>query len=210
MARYQRPKLNIDANDLWSAACAAYRINGKYTKVIDDDGGETNRQIVDRLLADTSLITEADRAQGEQVRKYYQAFTFKVLQGKKLSEFENNAMVISNRDIIEDTYDVAVVTSLPASYQRGIQRDIQNRKLENASGGFIGNIGNRVKIDIEVVRSSYSPTWNVYFISGITSGDQAVFFSYREPVVIGKSISLQGTVKAHRENSTQLNRVKMI
>jgi len=39
---------------------------------------------------------------------------------------------------------------------------------------------------------------------------QAVFFSHRNGIQPGKLIVAEGTVKAHRDNSTQLNRVKVI
>ena len=224
MARYQRPVLNLDADTVWSAACAAQRINGEYVKAVtsyvtNEDilpeseqtpPKEINRDIINRLVADPSQITDADRVQAEAVRKYYKAFTFKILQGKMLSEFDNNAMVIANRDVIESTYDVAVIASLPASYERAVKRDTLNRKIESASGGFVGRVGDKVNLRVEVVRSVFSQQWNVYFITGITSDDQPVFFSYREAIPNGKSIVAQGTVKAHRENTTQLNRVSII
>jgi hypothetical protein len=211
MARYQRPVLNLQADDVWGAACAAQRINGSYVKYIPDgEQGETNRQMIDNFLANTDLITEADREQGKLVRTYYKGLTFKILQGKKLNDFDNTAMVIANRDVIESTYDVAVIASLPSCYERSVARDNINRKLENASGGYIGRIGDKIKVNVEVVRSSYSQQWNVYFVSGVTNDDQAVFFSYKQPIDAGKLIIAQGTVKAHRGNSTQLNRVKVI
>jgi hypothetical protein len=211
MARYQRPVLNLDASDVWGAACAAQRINGAYLKTIEEGvNTETNRQIVDNFLANTDLITEADREQGEAVRKYYKGFTFKILQGKKLNDFDNTAMVIANRDVIESNYDVAVIASLPSCYERAVKRDNANRKLEQARGGFIGSIGSKVKINVEVVRSVFSQQWGVFFVSGVTPEDQAVFFSYREAIPVGKLIIAEGTVKAHRDNNTQLNRVKVI
>jgi hypothetical protein len=224
MARYQRPVLNLDADTVWSAACAAQRINGEYVKAVtsyvtNEDilpeseqtpPKEINRDIINRLVADPSQITDADRVQAEAVRKYYKAFTFKILQGKMLSEFDNNAMVISNRDVIESNYDVAVIASLPASYERAVKRDSLNRKIESASGGFVGRVGDKVNLKVEVIRSVFSQQWNVFFITGITTDDQPVFFSYREAIPTGKSIVAQGTVKAHRDNSTQLNRVKLV
>jgi hypothetical protein len=224
MARYQRPVLNLDADTVWSAACAAQRINGEYVKAVtsyvtNEDilpeseqtpPKEINRDIINRLIADPSQITDADRVQAEAVRKYYKAFTFKILQGKMLSEFDNNAMVISNRDVIESNYDVAVIASLPASYERAVKRDNLNRKIDSASGGFVGRVGDKVKLTVEVVRSVFSQQWNVFFITGITTDDQPVFFSYRETIPTGKTIVAQGTVKAHRDNSTQLNRVKLV
>jgi len=206
-----KPVINFQADDVWSAACAAQRINGSYLKYIEEGKtGETNRQIIDNFLANTDLITQADREQGELVRKYYKGLTFKILQGKKLNDFDNTAMVIANRDVIENSYDVAVIASLPSCYERAVQRDTINRKLENASGGFIGRPGDKVKVNVEVVRCTFSQQWMTHFISGVTTDDQAVFFAYKQPIAIGKLIIAEGTVKAHRDNSTQLNRVKVI
>lgn len=211
MARYQRPVLNLQADDVWAAACAAQRINGAYLKTIEEGKNtETNRQIMDNFIANTDLITEADREQGQAVRTYYKGFTFKILQGKKLNEFDNTAMVIANRDVIESTYDIAVIASLPSCHERAVKRDTVNRKLESASGGFIGRVGDKVKVNVEVVRCVFSQQWMTHFVSGVTTDDQAVFFAHKQPINIGKLIVAEGTVKAHRDNSTQLNRVKVI
>ena len=211
MARYQRPVLNLVADDVWSAACAAQRINGAYLKIVEEGKNtETNRQIMDNFIANTDLITEADREQGELVRTYYKGLTFKILQGKKLNDFDNTAMVIANRDVIESTYDVAVIASLPSCYERAVKRDTINRKLETASGGLVGRVGQKVKVNVEVVRSNYSQQYGVYFVSGVTTDDQAVFFSYRNGIDAGKLIIAEGTVERHGENITQLNRVKVI
>ena len=223
MARYQRPVLNLVADDVWAAACAAQRINGDYVKMVTSyatneeilpnslqtPAKQTNRMIMDRLLADQSEITEADREQAKLVRGYYKGLTFKILQGKKLSDFDNTAMVIGNRDVIESTYDIAVIASLPSCYLRAVERDNKNRKLENARGGLIGRVGDKVKVNVEVVRSSFSQQYNVYFVSGVTTDDQAVFFSYKQPIDSGKLIIAEGTVKRHGDNTTQLNRVKV-
>ncbi len=211
MARYVRPVLNLQADDVWAAACAAQRINGAYLKTIEEGKNtETNRQIMDNFIANTDLITDADREQGQLVRTYYKGFTFKILQGKKLNEFDNIAMVIANRDVIESTYDIAVIASLPSCYVRAIKREADNLKLENASGGFVGKIGDKVKITIEVIRSVYSQQYGIYFVSGVTVDDQAVFFSFKQAIDSGKIIIAEGTVKSHRGNNTQLNRVKII
>lgn len=214
MPKYQKPVLNLVADDVWSAACAAQRINGAYVKNLTDvaegQNAATNRILIDQHLANLSFITEADREQGQLVRKYYKALTFKILQGKKLNEFDNNAMVIANRDVIESNYDIAVIASLPSCYERAVKRDNMNRKLESATGGFIGNIGDKVQVSLEVVRTVFSQQWNVYFVSGVTSEDQAVFFSNKESFDSGTYLTIKGTVKSHRDNTTQLNRVKVL
>ena len=218
MPKYQKPVLNFNADDVWSAACQAQQVNGAYVKLSvlsESDPSmdrKSNRQLVESLLSDTTQITDENREQGKKVRKYYQAFTFKILKGIKLSEFDNTAMLISNRDVINDNYDVAVIASLPSCYERGVKRDNVDQRVKFATGGDIGNISDKVTVTIEVLKTVYSQKWNTNYFTGITSDDQVVFFAYNGTgkLDIGDTYTIQGTVKAHRDNSTQLNRVKFI
>jgi hypothetical protein len=212
----KKVSVNYNADDVWSAACAAQRINGSYVKlsvVSESDPATTklsNRIIVEQLLADTFLITDEDREQGVKVRAFYQAYTFKILQGKQLSDFDNTAMLIANRDVITGNYDVAVIASLPSCYERGVVRQSADQRINFATGGFIGKANDKVTASIEVLKSVFSMKWNTNYVTGITTDDQVVFFAYKEALDIGKVLEIQGTVKAHRDNSTQLNRVKVI
>ena len=216
MAKYQKPVLNFNSDDVWSAACQAQRINGAYVKlsmISESDPKITslaNRQIIESLLADPFTITDEDREQGKKVRSFFQAYTFKILQGKRLSEFDNTAMLIANRDVITSAYDVAVIASLPSSYERGIKKQSVEQRINFARGGFIGSPGNKVSTAIEVLKSVYSVTWNTHYITGINGDDQVVFFAFKEELPVGKFFDIYGTVKAHRDNSAQLNRVKVI
>ena len=162
------------------------------------------------MLTDTFSITDEDREQGLKVRAFYQALTFKILQGKHLNEFDNNAMVISNRDVITNNYDLAVIASLPSCYERGVVRQSADQRINFATGGFIGKVGDKIKLEIEVIKCTYSQIYNVFFVTGISTNDQPVFFSYKEKVPTGDTMNIAGTVKAHRDNITQLNRVKVI
>ena len=208
--------VNYSADDVWSAACAAQRINGSYIKlsiISESDPATTklsNRMIVGQLLVDPSGITEQDREQGKKVRAFYQALTFKILQGKQLGDFDNTAMLISNRDVITGNYDVAVIASLPSCYERGVVRQTADQRVNFATGGFIGKANDKVTLSIEVLKSVYSQKWMTNYVTGITSDDQVVFFAYKQPLEINKNLTISGTVKGHRDNSTQLNRVKVI
>ena len=216
MARYQKPVLNLSADKVWGAAVAAQRINGSYVKLsvlteADKASNKlSNRQLIESFMVDSSLITDEDMEQGKKVRAFYQAYTFKILQGKQLSDFDNTAMLISNRDIITDNYDVAVIASLPSCYERGVVRQSVDQRVKFATGGFIGAVGNKVSTSVEVLRSVYSYTYNVNFVTAITSDDQVVFFAYKKELEAGKVYDIYGNVKAHRDTTTQLNRVKVI
>ena len=214
--RTQKVVVNYNADNVWSAACAAQRINGSYIKlsvVSESDPATTklsNRMLVEQLLADLSGITDEDREQGVKVRAFYQAYTFKILQGKQLSDFDNTAMLIANREVITGTYDLAVIASLPSCYERGVKRQTVDQRVNFSTGGFIGAVGNKVSTSVEVLRSAFSQTYNVNFITGINSDDQVVFFAYKKDLEAGKMYDIYGTVKGHRDNTTQLNRVKVI
>jgi hypothetical protein len=218
MARYQKPVVNYNADDVWGAAVAAQRINGKYVKlsmISESDptiNQQSNRQIVNSFLADPFTITDEDREQGKQVRTFFQAFTFKILQGKALNEFNNTAMLIANRDVITSDYDVAVITSLPSSYERGVKQQNIDQRINFARGGYVGSVGNKIQVDnIEVLKCVYSEKWGTHFATCITNEDQVLFFAIKNKLEIGKTISIQGAVKSQRNpNTTQLNRVKVI
>lgn len=209
---YKKPvPLNLAADDVWAAACQAQRLNQGYIKVSEDaPAGQTNRNLVMQYIMDPSKITDEDREQGKQVRKFFQAYTFKILKGIKLSEFDNTAMLLANRDTIDTNYDLAVITSLPATYERGIKRQTVDQRIAFAKGGYISIVGNKVSPTIEVLKSFYSQNWNTNYITGITSDDQVLFFAFKQPLEVGKMYDLYGTVKVHRDNVTQLNRVKVL
>ena len=210
--------LNLNADDVWAAACQAQRTNGAYVKLsvlTEDDKSQnklSNRQIIESLMVDTTLITDLDREQGLKVRAFYQALTFKILQGKHLSEFDNTAMVIANRDVITSNYDVAVIASLPASYERGVKQQTVDQRINFARGGYIGSVGNKVSVDnVEVLKCVYSEKWGTHFATCLTNEDQVLFFAIKNKLEVGKTISIQGTVKSQRNpNTTQLNRVKVV
>jgi catabolite regulation protein CreA len=216
MARYQKPVLNLVADNVWGAACQAQRINGSYVKLsilTEEDKSSnklSNRQMIETFMVDSSLITEEAMEQGKKVRAFYQALTFKILQGKQLNDFDNTAMLIANRDVITSNYDVAVIASLPSCYERGVKRQTVDQRINFARGGFIGQVGKKVSTSVEVLRSVYSQTYNVNFVTGINSDDQAVFFAYKKELEVGKMYDIYGNVKAHRDTTTQLNRVKVI
>ena len=216
MARNQDPVFTFNADDVWAAACAAQRINGSYVKlamISESDPSLTklsNRMLAMQLLTDPFSITDEDREQSKKVRAFYQALTFKILQGKKLNEFDNNAMVLSNRDVISSNYDFAVICSLPSCYERGVVRQSVEQRISFAKGGYISAVGNKVSTSVEVLRCVFSQKWMTNFVTGITSDDQVVFFAYKSELPVGKMFDIYGTVKAQRDNTTQLNRVKVL
>jgi hypothetical protein len=90
------------------------------------------------------------------------------------------------------------------------KRDETERRVQWARGGSVGVVGEKVTLNIEVLKSIWSQKWNIWFITGVTLEDQVVFFSCKENFDVGTHLTITGNVKGDRDNSTQLNRVKVI
>jgi hypothetical protein len=212
--RNRQPQVTYSTDVVFAAACYADRINGgNYVKFSTDSLGNivaTNRELMFKALEDNTVITQADRDAGEAVRKYYHSFTFKILKGVRLSEFDNTAMLIANKEEVTGNYDVAVAAALPSCHRRAVARDQADAKVNFARGGLIGKVGDKVTASVEVTKAVFSQQWGVFFLTAITDQDQPVFFAYKKQVAAGTTLKIQGTVKAHRDNTTQLNRVKVI
>lgn len=215
---YRKPSapkqtISFTADDVWSAAWQAYVTNDKqYIKAIAPgvEGHQTNRLIAEQLLANPEQITEESRQVGGVMRRYFQGLTFKLIEGKQLTPFMQSAFDAANKNEIISKYDLAVIVSLPATYEKSTKRDDTNRRIQWARGGYIGSVGDKTEQRIEIVKRLWSEKWNTWYITGITEADQVLFFAYKKDTEIGSYVTIQGVVKAHRDNSTQLNRVKVI
>jgi len=222
MPRQSKVRKQYDTMLVLSAACAAFRVNGnKYVKydleenVFVNDKGEvvkytTNRQLVETYIEQPEHIMDIDRDMAEKVRSYWNGKTFKLLTGEYMSDFERNMLALLQKETVTEGYDVAVLASMPNSYQANLQRDQRDRRVKHSQGGYIGTVGERIKTQVEVLKCVYSQKWFTYFVTGITSSDQAVFFSYKEEVAVGNVLNIVGTVKRQDNNQTQLNRVKVL
>ena len=210
------------AETVWAAAAYAHRINGgDYLKdpeyARDADGQWTgnvlrlrNRDVMRQALGDDGLITDTDRDLGNRARDYIsKQILVKALKGT-LSEFEQSLQrVVAMTEF--DEWNCRVELAMVASQIRGYEQAVQVEKaMEGIRSEPVADVGAKVDTDITVVKSVYSQNYGVYFITAVTADRRAVFFSYRERLAHGHQCRVRGTVKGHRENSTQLNRVKIV
>ena len=212
MARFQRPSYNTV--DVFAAACAATRVNGgylKYTETNDESGTSklANKVLIRQFLDGTFDVRDSDREQGEKVMQHCRSLTFKLLTDKRLSEFEQNMLSIVEKETLDSNYDIAIVSSLPNTYNRSEYRRAVDTRIRETEGVF-GTVGERVQVTAEVVKSYFSEQWGTNFITAITDDNKQVFFAYKQSLTVGDNINIDGKVKAHRDNSTQLNYVKIV
>ena len=214
-------KYSVD--DVWGAAVAAQRVNGEYIKedkinITEDGTHETikkrNRDIMMDFLAVPGSITDEDRATGQECRRFLQNdLTFRALKGQ-LSAFDASVSKVvaveEEFDTVQHRLELAVVACLPQSHQRALVRQSIQDRVRNASGGYVGNVSDKVALDAEIVSANWSNTYNIFWVTAITQDNRALFFSYKSQLNSGIQIKLVGTVKAHRDNKTQLNRVKVL
>ena len=212
-------------DNVWGAAIAAQRINGSYVKetqykvdpemssntVIDK---RRNRDIMLDILANPAQLTVEDIAQGQECRKFLQNdITFRALKNK-LTEFDGSVSkvlaVTEEFDTVKHKLELAVVACLPQSHARSLERQAVQERVRQTSGAVIGNPGDKVQLAVEIVKSNYSQQWNTWYATAVTADNSAVFFAYRQELARGATHTIVGTVKAHRDGSTQLNRVSII
>lgn len=218
-SRAKQPTETWSADTVWAAAAYAQRINGSYLKedvvqYIDESPVVVNRSskaLMRSALADQSLISQEDITVGQDARDWHKKNLLVKALKTPLNDFEQSVAKVSNQDEFNDTQrlELAVTASQ-------IQSFIVNRRLAEAnsridrSAGFLGEVGAKIGCDLEVIRCTFSERYGCFFVSGITSANQAVFFSYRSKLNPGVTIKVVGTVKAHRDDSTQLTRTKIV
>lgn len=216
-------QVGYSVSDVWAAACAAQRINGGYYKehVFSQDENyrpqiikRKNRDIMMEFLENPHQLLVEDVEAGEQVRDFLQKdLTFRAIKGK-LTEFDSatsKCLAVQDRFYtVSHRYELAVVAALPNSVRRQEQRQNADNRMQFAQGGFVGKPGDKITTNIEVVRAVYSQQYNIFWIRAITDQDQPVMFSNKEKFDVGANLTIQGKVKAHRDNLTQLNYVKVL
>jgi len=203
----------VNAELLWSAACTAYRLNGGYLKSPEVIGDQvirpTNREIVRRALADTAMITDADRELAQNCRRHMAtAVTMQALK-TELGEWARITAKVCDLDTVDSIYHFSVITAMPHSYVKQLKKETVDARLARCQG-IIGKIGDKVELAVEIVRSNYSAKFNTWFISAITKDNYSVYFAYREELESDTHVAIRGTVKRHNDRSTQLNRVKIV
>jgi hypothetical protein len=210
-------------SDVWAAACAAQRHNGSYLKenIYHHDDGQPvntikirNRDIMMQYLQNPERLLVEDVEAGEELRRWLQNdLTFRALKDQ-LTDFDSAAKkCLAVKDkfyTVGHRYELAVIAALPNSFFRAKAREKCQDRLAETSGQCIGIVGDKMMLDIEVIRIAFSKNWNVNFVTAITKENHAVFFSFKQNVDVGTHHTIMGTVKAHKDGQTQLNRVSII
>jgi predicted P-loop ATPase len=214
MAKRQRPTLDLTADQVWAAACAAYRVNGGYFKQpeVTDQGvitRPTNRELVHQYLAEPSSVTADDLEQGRKCRQdLLKQATMSALKNRA-TEWDLLTAEMAGLDTITTDYQLSVITAMPKSHSQNLARETVDSRLAYCDSDPVGRIDERVEITGQVVRSNYSNQYNTHYVTVITDTNRQAFFAYRERIEPGANIKICGRVKRHADRATQLSRVKI-
>jgi hypothetical protein len=203
----------VSADLVWSAACAAYRINGGYFKEPETIGDQvirpTNRAVVRQALDNPSLINDADRELAQNCRQHLATSVTMQALRSELGEWARITAKVCELDTVTSLYDFSVITAMPHSYVKQLKKESVDARLARCDG-LSDRLGNKVELAVEIVRNNYSAKYNTWFVSAVTADNQAVYFAYREAMQPDTHVTIRGTIKRHTDSATQLNRVKLV
>lgn len=212
------------ARDAWSAAAAATRINGEYfkedlLKYVEGQGlvcaTTANKNMVRKMLEEGAGWTDEDVARGAEACAYWQGGLIKIMAGTANS-FEISAISIAGKDTIESAYDLAVLSSLVASAERGVKRDEVNYAKSLSNSVFVGKVGEHFQLaNTEVIANHFVQGFYKWRVEAKCEGNLYTWWSDKD-YKAGDVINIKGKVKAHIVDRntgakvTQLNYVKEV
>jgi hypothetical protein len=210
----------VTAEQVWAFAATADRINdGQYVKEDQrsTDGQcvirEANKHMLRRWLREDYCgeDTAEDREQGLAARAWHRGQLLMTALKRPLSGFEEtlNRVVGLDEFALEiNQLEIAIVASQIRTYRTGVAHE---KRMWGTDTSPMAAVGTKVECQVEVVKSVYGQNYNTNYIRAVTVDTRkVVMFTYREGMDPGTVLTIQGTVKAHREDCTQLNRVKVL
>jgi hypothetical protein len=219
MARRQPREVHeYTADAVWAAAAYADRVNGgEYLRepenILNPDGTwqpgrPANKRLLANALTNPDLVTDADRDTGREAWLWHQGRSMMDGLRGELRDFRKTLFeaVSQTAFLSTETMYMAVVASQIRAWRAGVMEEAAR---DDVAPGYLAPVGDKVQAAITVVRSVYSQNYNVFFVTAKTESRHIVFFSYRDRLETGHQCEITGTVKAHRDDSTQLNRVRM-
>ena len=206
----------VTADQVWAAAALADRVNnGSYYKemVYQDDVlvNRPNRTIMLEALNEWYEPTAEDLEMGRAARAWHKGRLLMTAIKRPLTGFEDNlskAAILDEFALEVQRLELATIASQIRSYRLG---SAEEQKMWGTDKTPLAAIGVKVECQVEVIKSVYSQNYNTNYIRAVTVDTRkVVMFNYREGMDPGTGLTIKGTVKAHREDCTQLNRVKVL
>lgn len=194
-----RVGINYPTEQVFAAAVLAY------TDSVYDASNKT--RATDYLESRTEFTQDVlDRAR--EVIRYYQGLSFKILGGARISPLNLKLMELASADTVT-SLDIGAIAFAPQGYYVAKKRLDFDDRVRYAAGGLVGTPGDKFAGTVEVLRCVYSSNYGVHFVTCATESDSIIYFAAKGDIPAGSKITIRGTIKAHRDSQTQLNRVRI-
>ena len=219
------PEVRCSAEQLWAAAVAAQRFNGEYIKYnVDPYGNEVTSKYANKLLVRYLLgfpsngirwhedvanlvITDEDRALGQEMRDYFRGYMFRVLTNTA-NAFQQSVLSVVDCDEFTncDAMAVGIVRCLPATYYREHEA---MRRQGLAATAPKPRVGARLRsIEITVIDCRFSEKWGRYFVNAVGTDNNIYRIASDQHWPADARYSITGTVRNITDDGgIQLNRV---
>ena len=209
------------AEQVWAAAALASRTNNdeylRNDEWIPDPtnpnsavpGRKSSRSLMLDGLNNLDSLTEQDYQDGRDARRFlHRRYTFQALKSE-LNGFEGKLVEAITKEEFnrQHSTEFSVIASQVPRWKSHVSEEVMLRGTITAP---MATVGERVTKDITVIRTVWSEKYQLHFITAKTNCNHVVFFAYKQRMPAGQICKINGTVKAHRTDSTQLNRVKVI
>jgi hypothetical protein len=200
---------------LYSAACAALRINNEYVKAFDKrEDKASNSNIIRFLLVHRpDLVTEKDNDEGAAMLEYIQGKLVELVAGHLEDYWQRAVMMTEQKTYRTSDYkDIAFIASMPSSYFNAQQRDDVNNELallsENSS--HVGKIGETYVFVLRILGAVFSKNYVKWYHTAVTDNGNLVRFPLSHKLERGHWAEISGKVHRHADsNTTTLHYVRV-
>lgn len=225
----------FNTQDVLELACAAQTWNKDYLKemtaVYEDNGSirfwkQPNKTHILYSLGATTIpdgtdprmmpvklqITDEDREQAEEIRKYYKRLMFAAVKGD--NEFLTEVNAILNSETVAAN-KVGYIACLPSVQKRDASRNNVEKRIRSVESGHVAEVGsNLFDKDCEILESKRSNNFDAFNITAIINNKMVTWFS-KVDLKLGACVVIKAKVKDHSKHwkhkdidVTRLNYVK--
>lgn len=196
--------------DLMDAACAANRINGKYTRKDSATEQEpANVHVMQKILSESAdQITSADREKSARIITYLNEKIIELI-AETLGDYWKTAVLMVDREDIGQTdyKTMAFVASVPNSYDNAIARDRVDQDIRSAAENstYMGQIGDSIaKQSMTILGAVYSRNYFKWYHTAVTKDNNLVRFPLSDKLDTGKSCDIAGKIHKLGDNNTTI------
>lgn len=193
-----------------AAACAAYRINGKYVRrdAATEEFPANNWLMANILKEKTADITEEDLANSRRIISYLEHKLPEMI-AETLQDYWRNAVLLTERSQmpVDDYKSLAFIASVPSSVYNACQREQVAEELRIFSQGSrpIGKIGdNFPACNVKILGSVYSRNYFKHYHTAITTEGNLLRFPMSDQLTTDQEYIISGRVHKHDDKNTTI------